>query len=415
MQTTKSRNPWVIFVITFITALTFAAGQFKVPPTLPVVAEELGIGMALGGLLMSIVAITAIVLALFGGFFTVRFKPRNIGLFAIVCAFAGNVIGFLSPSFEILLLSRLIEGVGYGLITTTAPTIIAEWFPDESKRGRPMALYSMWVALGMIIIFNGTNPIIAAFGWKMVWAFCAVAFVVVFILFFLFVHDPADTKLGQTSASIKEQAKDIAIEARSGKVWMLTVVFTIFGLGCAAFTTFAPTFCVEKFGMDLMVANSSLSLLNVSMIVGGFIMALIIGFTKDLPRVMVIVTIITGVFFAVSFMLTDQAMVIPFVLVYGLVLQTIPPTVFAVAPAAANSPRTVGVTIGIATAGDHVGAFVGTVCLGAIVEFAGSNGVNNWDAAIPAMAAFAVIGILGAFGFNYFMKRDKELKAAQPE
>ena len=116
---------------------------------------------------------------------------------------------------------------------------------------------------------------------------------------------------------------------------------------------------------------------------------------------LIVATVITGVFFALSFLLNAPWQVIPFCLVNGVVLQTIPPIVFAVCPSAAMQPRTVGMALGIATAGDHLGAFVGTVALGAIVESAG----NDWLAAVPAMAVFAVVGVLGAIGFHYFMKK----------
>ena len=73
---------------------------------------DLGIGLTQGGLLMSIVAITAIVLALFGGMLTVRFRPKTLAISAICCALAGNLVGYAAPAFELLLFSRLLDGPG---------------------------------------------------------------------------------------------------------------------------------------------------------------------------------------------------------------------------------------------------------------------------------------------------------------
>lgn len=394
-------NAWVIFGTILLTAIVFAIGQFKVPPTMTAAMADLGIGLTQGGLLMSIVAITAIILALFGGVLTVRFRPKTLALVAICCALAGNLVGWVAPSFELLLFSRLLEGLGYGLQTAVMPTIIAEIFP-ESKRSIPMALYSMWVSIGMLFIFNFSNVLSVSWGWRSCWLFCAGLFVVVLILFAAIVKEPADSALGEGGSTWQDQKRAIAIEAKNPSIWCLTLVFAIFGLGCSAFSTFAPTFCVQALGMDPAAANTDTGFLTFGMIAGALLMTGVLAvYKRSRSMLLLIVTIITGIFFSISFLLNAPWQVIPFCLINGVVLQTIPPVVFAVCPSAASQPKTIGMALGIATAGDHLGAFVGTVALGAIVEAAG----NNWLAAVPAMAVFAAIGVIGAIGFHYFMKK----------
>lgn len=180
--------------------------------------------------------------------------------------------------------------------------------------------------------------------------------------------------------------------------WVVTTFVILTGV------TFAPTVCVEHLGMDLAAANIKTSLKTFGMVAGVFFMTAILSYIKNLNRLLVIVTVITGIIFSLSFCLNAEWQVIPFVLVNGIVLQMIPPVVFAVAPDAARSPQTLGVALGIATAGDHLGAFVGTVVLGAIVERYG----GNWLAAVPAMILFSLIGIIGAVSFWYLMKRRRK-------
>ena len=392
---------WGIFGAILLTAIIFAIGQFKVPPTMTAAMADLGIGLTQGGLLMSIVAITAIVLALFGGVLTVRFRPKTLALVAICCALVGNLVGYVAPSFELMLFSRLLEGLGYGLQTAVIPTIIAEIFP-ENKRSVPMALYSMWVSIGMLFIFNFSNVLTVTWGWRSCWLFCAGLFALALLLFAVVVREPENSSIGASGGSWQEQKRAIAIEAKNPSVWCLTLVFAIFGLGCSAFSTFAPTFCVQALGMDPAAANTDTGFLTFGMIAGALLMTGVLAvYKRSRSLLLLIVTIVTGVFFSVSFLLNAPWQVIPFCLVNGVVLQTIPPVVFAVCPSAASQPKTVGMALGIATAGDHLGAFIGTVALGAIVEAAG----NNWLAAVPAMAAFAVIGVIGAVGFRYFMKK----------
>ncbi len=403
------RNPNLVFAVVLLTAICFAAGQFKVPPTLPQAMGDLGIGLAQGGLLMSIVAITAIVLALFGGLLTVRFRPKTLAIVAICCALVGNFVGYLAPTFEMLLVSRLLEGLGYGMQTAVLPTIIAEIYP-EGKQRVPMALYSVWVSIGMLFIFNFSNVLIVQWGWRSCWLFCGIVFIFILALFCLVVKEPESSVLAQGS-SWAEQKKDLGIEARNGATWCLTLVFTIFGFGCAAFTTFAPTFCIQTIGMDALAANTDTGFLSFGMLAGGFIMTAVLGIYKgSRPNLLLTVTILTGVFFVFAFMLNSEGQVLPFCLVFGVVLQTIPPITFAVAPETAATPKTVGVALGIATCGDHLGSFIGTVALGSVVEAAG----NDWAVAVPTMAVFSLVGIAGAIGYRHAMKKRVAMREDAP-
>lgn len=296
-------NAWIIYATILLTAIIFAIGQFKVPPTMTAAMADLGIGLTQGGLLMSIVAITAIVLALFGGMLTVRFRPKTLAISAICCALAGNLVGYAAPSFELLLFSRLLEGLGYGLQTAIMPTIIAEIFP-ENKRSIPMALYSMWVSIGMLFIFNFSNVLSVSWGWRSCWLFCAALFLVALVLFAFVVKEPQDSALGADGTTWQEQKRAIGIEAKNPSIWCLTLVFTIFGLGCSAFSTFAPTFCVQALGMDPAAANTDTGFLTFGMIAGALMMTGILAVYRRSRSVLLIVaTVITGVFFALSFLL----------------------------------------------------------------------------------------------------------------
>lgn len=154
----KRLRPWSKMGVLFFVGLVFAIGQFKIPPMLTEIMEDLGIGLACSGLLMTVVAITAIFLAFLGGLLTVRFHPKKLGIAAICFGFVGNAIGFFASTFWVLLASRLIEGLGYGIIGTIGPTLISYWFPEE-KRNKPMALWTLWVPIGMLIAFNGANAV----------------------------------------------------------------------------------------------------------------------------------------------------------------------------------------------------------------------------------------------------------------
>lgn len=397
----KRLRPWSKMGVLFFVGLVFAIGQFKIPPMLTEIMEDLGIGLACSGLLMTVVAITAIFLAFFGGLLTVRFHPKKLGIAAICFGFVGNAIGFFASNFWVLLASRLIEGLGYGIIGTIGPTLISYWFPEE-KRNKPMALWTLWVPIGMLIAFNGANAVLLAVGWRGMWALCDILFVVALALFCVLLDESGPDCGIAEGRTLRHQKSAISLELKNPAVWALTLIFTVYGLGCSSSVTFGPTFCEQHLGMEATVANAQMSLKTVGMIAGGFAMTGIFAvFTRRGRKLMIPIAILTGVLFGISFQLTSPSQVIPFALIDGFVLQGIPVLVFAFAPEAARNPTTTGFVVGIANAGDHLGSFIGSISIGAIVESAG----NVWGAATPWMVGFALLGVVGALSYNSIMRK----------
>lgn len=387
---------WFMFGVVFLTAITFACGQFKVPPTMVSIIQDMGINVAQAGSLMSIVGIVAIPFSLFAGMLTVRFAPKTVALAAMTLCLLGNIVGYFSTSFSVLLVSRVIEGLGYGAQTAVLPTIVTQLFPEE-KRGVPVAIYSAWTGLGMMFMFRVVaNPVTATFGWSGNWVFCAILFVVMMAAMFFFVHPQAlsDDEV-KSNETFSDNVKGIVTELKNGQVWAMTVAFTMFGLGCTAYMSFAPTYCVQALGMSEAAANVDTALMSWGMIAGALLLSVVYSkVNRGIPAILVAASVLITVCYAVCFNLTAEWQVAPFCFIFGLLLAVIPPSVFALTPTVAKSPRTVGVALGIATAGDLLGGGFSSIIIGAIVDSTGS-----WGAAAPLMIVIGVLGVASAFVF----------------
>ena len=163
---------WVILFAVFIASVAAPLNQNKVPPLMPVLMQAFEITLSQAGLLMSVFSITGFVLALPAGFIIQRFGPKITGLIALASLVAGAALGAVSGSMSLLLASRVIEGVGMGLIAVVAPSVIALWFPRE-KQGMPMGLWATWVPMGSILMLLLAPRMSTAWGWPSVWWFGA--------------------------------------------------------------------------------------------------------------------------------------------------------------------------------------------------------------------------------------------------
>lgn len=130
---------WVILAVAYIASVAAPLSQSKVPPVMPVLMEAFNLSLTSTGMLMSVFAITGFILALPAGLILQRLGLRVTSLIAMGCLVIGSALGALSTTTGLLLFSRVVEGVGMGLIAVVAPAAIAMWFPPK-KRGTPMGI-----------------------------------------------------------------------------------------------------------------------------------------------------------------------------------------------------------------------------------------------------------------------------------
>lgn len=132
---------WVILGSVYLASIAAPLNQLKAPPILPVLMQVYQINLTQAGLLISVIAMVGLVLALPSGIILRRFGPRPTGMIALGFIGAGSVFGALSSSYGTLLGSRVVEGVGVGLMGVVAPATIAMWFP-LARQGMPMGIWA---------------------------------------------------------------------------------------------------------------------------------------------------------------------------------------------------------------------------------------------------------------------------------
>jgi MFS family permease len=177
MQTNAARNrargaisttAWLILAVLLLFSIAAPLNQFKVPPIMPILMQALNLSVSGAGMLMSVFAITGLILALPSGFILQRTGFRTTGIIAGGSMVLGAALGALSQSNSMLLLSRVIEGVGTGFMAVLAPALIAQWFAAE-KRGTAMGIWSAWVPMGTGVMLIIAPRLAQSAGWPAVW------------------------------------------------------------------------------------------------------------------------------------------------------------------------------------------------------------------------------------------------------
>ena len=372
-------------IIAILAGIAIAASMYKVSAVTGLIMAELQIDNRQCGWLVSIVTLLGLILALPAGGIMMRVGAKKLGLFSLLCSLLSNAFGLQAETFIQLLLSRLLEGFSFGLISVASPAIINMWF-SEQKRGVPMAIWSCWIGLGLFISLKGANILVDVndiSSWRSLWWACMAIVLIIMVLFALFIKEKKQEKIidnnrqGQFWQGIK-----------SLQAWRLSLIFASFSFCLTAFMTFGAAYCEKQLGFSAQEANSCLSVLSLGMFAGGFTMGLILNKSKNRERWLIISMLLLVGCSSVIFEF-PRAIAVIYMAFTGFIMQMTPAIIFAVAPNAASSEETVGVAMAIVTIGSSVGGF-GAVVIGSVIDLGG------YHAATIVMLAAALIGLAGA-------------------
>ena len=102
--------------------------------------------------------------------FLIKRMPNKAYFFFAMAAFTvGSLGAFLAPSFTLLLVSRLLQAVGCGMLMPLAQIVFLKLYPKE-KHGTIMAAYSMASMVSTVVGPTYAGLIMDAFGWQGVFA-----------------------------------------------------------------------------------------------------------------------------------------------------------------------------------------------------------------------------------------------------
>lgn len=372
---------WVILAVAFIASVAAPLNQFKVPPVMPVMMEVFQLNMGSAGMLMSIFAITGFVLALPAGMIVQRFGLKMTGLIATGCMVVGSVIGALSATSGLMLFSRLIEGVGMGLIAVAAPAAIAMWFPP-AKQGTPMGIWATWVPVGSVLMFILAPAMTGALGWQSVWWFAAAFSALAFVLVAAFMRPPPAMAEGPAGGPEAGEAPSLGKALANRDIWLLGVSFGCFNLALIAINTFYPTFLSAERGFDMAGASFTTSLAMIVVIFSAPLAGMLSDKIGSRKLLMIIPFIVVAIMMLVPFTVTGW-MIPGWMILMGVIAGAIPTATFAAAPEIMGKPQLAGIGLAVVALGQNLGMVIGPVVFGAIAESSGWAVAGYWM--IPAL------------------------------
>ena len=357
--------------------------------------EEFQLSLGQSGMLTSFFAITGLLLAFPAGIIIQRLGPKFAGLIALGSLVAGSTMGIFSTSINILLFSRVIEGIGMGLIAVVGPAVIAMWFPRKNQ-GIPMGIWSTWASMGALLMYNLAPMIANTGGWQAVWWFGSIFALVGFILLAFFMKVPA-----KSMNPVAEQNSDStngSISTQSGmketlmnvNLWLLAFQFACYVCVLSAFATFLPTFLNAELDFDLADA-AFIASIPTFVILGA---APFSGWLSDKigsrKKIYTIAFACLAVILIFPFHLSPEQFPY-FMPLMGIVAAGVPTAVFASVPEVTKNPKMIGIAVAMLITGQNLGLFIGPIYFGLVID------ATSWLTAGYTLVPICLLGTLAGW------------------
>ena len=180
MQATHQKR-WLIFFAVVMTTFINCMDMSSINVALPSIADELHVTMS--GVEWVVTAYTLVIICfilLFGKLGDTMGKDK-IFKFGILVFLAGLCICFFAHTYTMLLIGRIVEGVGAAATSANSQGIIVQTFPAH-ERGKALGISGSSVALGTMVGPSIGGLIVQHFSWNMIFGMSIPLTVICFML-----------------------------------------------------------------------------------------------------------------------------------------------------------------------------------------------------------------------------------------
>ncbi|MDP8633956.1 MFS transporter [Serratia marcescens] len=390
--------PLALLALT-ISAFAIGTTEFVIVGLIPTIAEQLGVTVPSAGLLVTIYALGVAIGAPVLTALTSRI-PRKLLLVGLMVLFTlGNLLAWQSPSYESLVVARLLTGLAHGVFFSIGSTIATSLVAKE-KAASAIAIMFGGLTVALVTGVPLGTFIGQQFGWRE--TFLAVSLIGAVATLASVILVPSNIK-NQGCAGVREQLK-VLTHPR------LLLIYAITALGYGGvFTTFtflAPMM-QELAGFSAPTVSWILLAYGVAVAVGniwGGKLADRHGAVRALSFIFAALAVLLLVF---QFTASDSIAALLTVIVMGVfAFGNVPGLqVYVVQKAAQYTPNAVDVASGLNIAAFNIGIALGSVIGGQTVASLGL-------AQTPWIGALIVVVALLLVSFSGHLDKKSQLQTA---
>ncbi len=159
-----SRSDAIAIGVLLVSAFVVVLNETIMSVAIPVLIKDLHVDASAGQWLSTAFILTMAVVIPVSGFLIQRLTTRTLFAIALGSFVLGTLLAALSPTFGVLLVARVIQGIGAAVITPLLMTTVMTIVP-ESRRGAMMGNISIVISVAPAIGPTVSGLILSALPW----------------------------------------------------------------------------------------------------------------------------------------------------------------------------------------------------------------------------------------------------------
>ncbi|MFC1962585.1 CynX/NimT family MFS transporter [Chloroflexota bacterium] len=378
MELAPDRHPrrWFNLAIIYLLMLSFAITIQSLPPVLSLVISSESLSHTQAGLLMSLFALSGVVVSIPVGVIADRYGQKKIGAVGVLLILIGVAIFASGRSFSILALGRVTSGVGALTLMVLAARVLPQWFVGP-ERGTAFGIFNTAMPLGLIISFNALPFIAERFTWQTGIGAAGLVPLVTLLVFAL-----AFTPAATPGPASQQEGFRVAFTQSGISIWILGLTWMCFYSAMLGFFTFTPDL-LKSAGFSLTRAGLVGSMVMWPALLISPVVGYLTGRFGHREISIAIGGIATGLL--ILFLPQTTRFAAGMILLIGITQSLVPPPVYALASEVLPAHRH-GLGFGImsicATAGIMLGPFLAGLARDA---------TGSYSASYAVMAGFGIL------------------------
>lgn len=374
--------PLALWALT-LSAFAIGTTEFVIVGLVPTIATDLGVSLPSAGLLVSLYAVGVAIGAPILTALTGRWN-RKIVLMSLMGLFViGNLLAWQAPSYETLILARILTGLAHGVFFSIG-SMIATSLVSKEKEASAIAIMFAGLTVALVTGVPLGTWIGQHFGWRA--TFLVVSALGLIALIGSAILVPKNLKKS-IPATFKEQLQ-VIVKPQLLLVYLMTILG--YGGTFTAFTYLAPI--LEK---QTKFAPSAIGLImlvyGVSVAIGNIWGGKLADKRGPISALSIIFSALSVILLLFTFTMQSKIAAVLTILVWGaFAFGNVPGLqIYVVKQAEKYTPNAVDVASGLNIAAFNIGIALGSVIGGSVVENMSLQD-TAWIGAVISLMALAV-------------------------
>ncbi|MGM9662749.1 MAG: DHA2 family efflux MFS transporter permease subunit [Oscillospiraceae bacterium] len=174
------RKRTLIFISLVVSGVASSILATAMTTALPNLVEYFGISTSIGQWVTSGYSLAMGTIMPLTAFLITRFPTKKLYMTGIGCFLVGLLLSIFAGNFGLMMVGRVLQACGNGVIMSAAQVIILTVYPAE-KRGTMMGTYGLVTTAAPIIAPTIAGLMIVAFGWKSIFYLVLVIMSISFV------------------------------------------------------------------------------------------------------------------------------------------------------------------------------------------------------------------------------------------